>query len=77
MNVSGPFAPIKGIMEQKPKAKLTAKEKREISVAIDRVVSALPLEFRGNDPNLRRHMETVMEAMLNRKGRVSILNASI
>ncbi|KAI0357017.1 hypothetical protein OH77DRAFT_191124 [Trametes cingulata] len=41
--------------------KLSAKEKRERGLEMERLLSALPLEFRGNDPNLRRHMEMVVE----------------
>lgn len=51
------------------KPKLTAKEKKERSLLIDKVASALPLEFRGNDPNLRRHLESVVETFLNNTGR--------
>lgn len=56
-------------MKKKPKAKLSAKEKKERSMLADRVITTLPLEFRGSDPNLRRNMETVIEGMLNRQGR--------
>ncbi|KZT12608.1 uncharacterized protein LAESUDRAFT_640079 [Laetiporus sulphureus 93-53] len=63
---SGPSAkgPVK-----KGKPKLTAKERKQRSMLTDRVVSALPLEFRGNDPNLRRNVETVIEGFLDRPGR--------
>ncbi|KAI0372382.1 hypothetical protein BV20DRAFT_963957 [Pilatotrama ljubarskyi] len=47
------------------KPKMTAKEKRERGLEMERLLSALPLEFRGNDPNLRRHMETVVEKFLD------------
>lgn len=59
----------KGIMKKKQKTKLTAKEKKERGIAIDKVISVLPLEFRGNDPNLRRNMENVIEGMLDRENR--------
>lgn len=62
----------KSILKKKPTgrpAKLTAKEKRERGLAIDKIVSALPLEFRGNDPNLRRNVEQVIEGLLDRQGR--------
>ena len=36
---------------------------------VERVVSTLPLEFRGNDPNLRRQIELVVEGFLDREGR--------
>jgi DASH complex subunit DAM1 len=32
------------------KPKLTAKQKKERSIAIEKIISCLPLEFRGNDP---------------------------
>ncbi|KAG6898022.1 hypothetical protein C0992_007018 [Termitomyces sp. T32_za158] len=47
------------------KPKLSAKEKKERSLEIEKVISCLPLEFRGSDPNLRRSMETVIEGLLN------------
>ncbi|TFK34516.1 hypothetical protein BDQ12DRAFT_613537 [Crucibulum laeve] len=47
------------------KPKLTAKEKKERSIQIERIISCLPLEFRGSDPNLRRNMENVIEGLLN------------
>ncbi|KAH0579762.1 hypothetical protein H2248_002599 [Termitomyces sp. 'cryptogamus'] len=52
--------------KKKPgKPKLSAKEKKERSLEIERIISCLPLEFRGSDPNLRRSMETVIEGLLN------------
>lgn len=56
-------------MKKKGKPKLTAKEKKERSFMIDKVISVLPLEFRGNDPNLRRNMETVIEGLLDKEGK--------
>ncbi|KAF9568633.1 hypothetical protein CPC08DRAFT_702232 [Agrocybe pediades] len=47
-----------------PKAKLTAKEKKERSIEIEKIVSCLPLEFRGSDPTLRRNMESVIEGVM-------------
>ncbi|KAF5356887.1 hypothetical protein D9756_006731 [Leucocoprinus leucothites] len=46
------------------KPKMTAKERKERDLEIERIISALPLEFRGSDPTLRRHMETVIEGIL-------------
>jgi DASH complex subunit DAM1 len=43
---------------------LTAKEKKERSIEIERIVACLPLEFRGSDPSLRRNMETVIEGVM-------------
>lgn len=59
----------KGILKKKGKPKLTNKEKKERGFAVERIVSSLPLEFRGNDPNLRRHIEVVIEGFLDREGR--------
>ncbi|KAI0786309.1 hypothetical protein C8Q75DRAFT_721549 [Abortiporus biennis] len=59
----------KSILKKKGKTKLTAREKRERALAIDRVVSALPLEFRGNDPNLRQNMETIIEGFLEKESK--------
>lgn len=50
------------------KPKLTAKEKKERSIEIERIISCLPLEFRGSDPNLRRNMEGVIEGLMNAPG---------
>ncbi|EGO04007.1 hypothetical protein SERLA73DRAFT_175733 [Serpula lacrymans var. lacrymans S7.3] len=55
--------------KKKGKPKLTAKEKKERSLAMEKIISCLPLEFRGNDPNLRRNMETVIEGMMDSDGR--------
>ncbi|KAI0057124.1 hypothetical protein BV25DRAFT_1812878 [Artomyces pyxidatus] len=56
-------------VKKKGKPKLTAKEKKERSLAVDKTVSCLPLEFRGNDPVLRRNIETVIEALMDSGGR--------
>ncbi|TEB34252.1 hypothetical protein FA13DRAFT_1685574 [Coprinellus micaceus] len=47
------------------KPKMSAKEKKERGIEIDRVVSVLPLEFRGSDPGLRRNMEMVIDGLMN------------
>ncbi|KAG6820536.1 hypothetical protein H0H93_015707 [Arthromyces matolae] len=50
-NTSGPTAKPTGILKKKiGKAKLTAKEKKERSLEIEKIISCLPLEFRGSDP---------------------------
>ena len=69
--ISTASAPPKGILKKKTtgKPKLSNKEKKERAIAIERVVNSLPLEFRGNDPNLRRHIEFVIEGFLDREGR--------
>ncbi|TFK73398.1 hypothetical protein BDN72DRAFT_814659 [Pluteus cervinus] len=58
-----------GAPKKKGKAKLSAKEKKERSLEVERIVSCLPLEFRGSDPNLRRSMENVIEGLLDAPGR--------
>ncbi|KAH7887118.1 hypothetical protein F5I97DRAFT_1807400 [Phlebopus sp. FC_14] len=55
--------------KKKGKPKLSAKEKRERSLAIEKIILCLPLEFRGSDPNLRRNMESIVEAMMDSGGR--------
>ncbi|KAF9225687.1 hypothetical protein BS17DRAFT_777504 [Gyrodon lividus] len=55
--------------KKKGKPKLSAKEKKERSMAIEKIIACLPLEFRGNDPNLRRNMESIIEAMMDSEGR--------
>ncbi|KAH9974230.1 hypothetical protein BGW80DRAFT_1170598 [Lactifluus volemus] len=56
-------------VKKKGKPKLTPKEKKERSMAIDKVISSLPLEFRGSDPNLRRNVEMVIERLMDSNGR--------
>lgn len=63
-NASVPTA-RSGTKKKPGKPKLTAKEKKERSIEIEKVISCLPLEFRGSDPNLRRNMEGVIEGLLN------------
>ena len=38
-------------------------------MAIDKAVTSLPLEFRGNDPTLRKNVETVIETLMEANGR--------
>ncbi|KAJ2916783.1 hypothetical protein MD484_g3644, partial [Candolleomyces efflorescens] len=58
------------VPKKKPgaKPKLSAKERKERGMEIERVVSCLPLEFRGSDPSLRRNMETVIEGLMDAPG---------
>ncbi|KAL4072462.1 hypothetical protein V8B97DRAFT_368794 [Scleroderma yunnanense] len=55
--------------KKKVKPKLSAKEKKERSMTIEKLISCLPLEFRGSDANLRRNMESIIEAMMDSEGR--------
>ncbi|KIL64144.1 hypothetical protein M378DRAFT_127069 [Amanita muscaria Koide BX008] len=57
---SGPLAKKKG---RKPK--LTAKEKKERGIELERIIMSLPLEFRGSEPALRRNMELVIEGLMD------------
>ncbi|KAF5375234.1 hypothetical protein D9758_000514 [Tetrapyrgos nigripes] len=45
------------------KPKMTAKEKKERGMELEKVISNLPLEFRGSEPTLRKHMESVIEGI--------------
>ncbi|KAG1720748.1 hypothetical protein EDB19DRAFT_1917761 [Suillus lakei] len=58
-----------GISKKKVKPKLTAKEKKERSLSLEKIVTSLPLEFQGSDPGLRRNMESVIEFMMDSDGR--------
>ncbi|KAJ7597164.1 hypothetical protein C8J56DRAFT_851171 [Mycena floridula] len=53
---------------KKKKAKgkqMTAKEKKERSIEIEKIIAGLPLEFRGSDPNLHRNMESVIQNLMD------------
>ncbi|KAI0289974.1 DASH complex subunit Dam1-domain-containing protein [Russula brevipes] len=56
-------------VKKKGKPRLTPKEKKERSIAIEKVTSALPLEFRGSDPTLRRNIEMVIGRLMDSDGR--------
>ncbi|KAF8480066.1 DASH complex subunit Dam1-domain-containing protein [Russula ochroleuca] len=56
-------------VKKKGKPRLTPKEKKERSMAIDKVILSLPLEFRGKDPTMRRNMEMVVEHLMCSDGR--------
>ncbi|KII87910.1 hypothetical protein PLICRDRAFT_92792 [Plicaturopsis crispa FD-325 SS-3] len=61
---------VKKVVKKKgAKPKLSAKEKKERNIAIENAVSSLPLEFRGNDPNLRRNIEMVIESLMDNAGK--------
>ncbi|KAI0696081.1 DASH complex subunit Dam1-domain-containing protein [Cytidiella melzeri] len=59
----------KSISKKKGKPKLSNKEKKDRAMEVERMVSSLPLEFRGSDPALRRHIEMVIEGFFDREGR--------
>ncbi|KAJ7212307.1 DASH complex subunit Dam1-domain-containing protein [Mycena pura] len=66
-NASIPSA--KPVKKKPGKPKLTAKDKKERSIEIEKIILCLPLEFRGSDPTLRRHMEMVIEGFFNAPNR--------
>ena len=60
---------MKTVVKKKgPKPKMTAREKRERGLELEKILAALPLEFRGDDPNLRRQVESVIEKFLDNPG---------
>ena len=69
---ANPAPPAKqkpGVVKKKgAKPKMTAKEKRERGLELERILAALPLEFRGDDPTLRQHVEMVIEKFLDNPG---------
>jgi DASH complex subunit DAM1 len=71
-SLGGPKATVPislgGLKKKAAKPKLSAKERKERGMAIESVVSSLPLEFRGNDPSLRKNMETVIEHLMDKEG---------
>ncbi|KDQ19068.1 hypothetical protein BOTBODRAFT_28563 [Botryobasidium botryosum FD-172 SS1] len=61
-------APQKGKGKAPAKKGLTAKEKKERGLKIARVIDALPLEFRGSDPDLRYSLETIIAGLMESPG---------
>jgi len=53
------------VVKKVVKKKLTAKERRERGLEIEKVVNSLPLEFRGSDHTLRTQIEMVIEALMD------------
>jgi len=47
------------------KANLTARQRKERDAAVEEVVQRLPIEFRGNDPELRKSAEGVILALMD------------
>ncbi|CAE6479387.1 unnamed protein product [Rhizoctonia solani] len=47
------------------KPKMTAKEKKERAIAVEKVINALPLEYRGSEPRLRDHMEAIINKLMD------------
>jgi len=65
--------PVGILKKKKAKPKMTAKERKERNLAIDKTVSSLPLEFRGQDPTLRRNLESVIETLMDNPNGLEIL----
>ncbi|KAI6116364.1 hypothetical protein F5141DRAFT_1102845, partial [Pisolithus sp. B1] len=51
--------------KKKAKPKLSGKEKKGRL----KLISCLPLKFRGSDPKLRHSMESIIEALMDNEGR--------
>ncbi|KAK7465332.1 DASH complex subunit dam1 [Stygiomarasmius scandens] len=61
-STTGAKPTVKKVVKGK-KPKMTAKEKRERGLELEKVICNLPLEFRGSDPTLRKHIESVIEGI--------------
>ncbi|KAI6127515.1 hypothetical protein EDD17DRAFT_1211709 [Pisolithus thermaeus] len=77
--------PTKTKKKAKPKLSAKEKKERLVSkllvelfwrsvvtrekILIEKLISCLPLEFRGSDPNLRRSMESIIEGLMDSEGR--------
>ncbi|ESK96200.1 hypothetical protein Moror_7190 [Moniliophthora roreri MCA 2997] len=61
------IAPAKKVVKGK-KPKMTAKERKERNMELEKIVSYLPLEFRGSDPGLRRNLDAVVEGLMDAPG---------
>ncbi|KAG9126752.1 hypothetical protein FRC07_002087 [Ceratobasidium sp. 392] len=48
------------------KPKMTAKEKKERNGAVDKIINALPLEYRGSEPPTFQRLRENMEAIINK-----------
>ncbi|KAK7058612.1 DASH complex subunit dam1 [Paramarasmius palmivorus] len=64
---AGKAAPAKKVVKGK-KPKMTAKERKERNMELEKIVSYLPLEFRGSDPGLRRNLDAVVEGLMDAPG---------
>lgn len=47
------------------KPKMSVKEKKERSLAIEKIINLLPLEYRGSEPRLRENMETIINKLMD------------
>ncbi|KAG8937259.1 hypothetical protein FRC03_006747 [Tulasnella sp. 419] len=54
------------------KIKMTAKEKKQQDLKIDRIIQLLPIEFRGSDLDLRKAMEGVVARLIESEGGLRI-----
>ncbi|KAG8766364.1 hypothetical protein FRC12_006924, partial [Ceratobasidium sp. 428] len=62
-NAQSSASAVKGKPGAKPK--MTAKEKKERNSAVDKIINALPLEYRGSEPRLRENMETIINKLMD------------
>ncbi|KAI9463973.1 hypothetical protein BJY52DRAFT_1184386 [Lactarius psammicola] len=58
-----------GKVKKKGKPKLTPKERKERKIAIDQIITLLPLEFRETNTSLRRNVEMVIERLMDSEGK--------
>ncbi|KAG8833497.1 hypothetical protein FRC17_010609 [Serendipita sp. 399] len=65
--VANPKAPAKRTAVAPKAGTMTNKMKKERMAAIEAVVNMLPLEYRGNDPSLRKIAEGVINALMEAK----------
>ncbi|KAG8709697.1 hypothetical protein FRC09_000515 [Ceratobasidium sp. 395] len=63
LNAQSSASAAKGKPGAKPK--MTAKEKKERNSAVDKIINALPLEYRGSEPRLRENMETIINKLMD------------
>ncbi|KAK1218707.1 DASH complex subunit dam1 [Marasmius sp. AFHP31] len=61
----------KGPVKGGKKPKMTAKERKERNLELEKIVSYLPLEFRGSDPGLRRNLDAVVEGLMDAPGQTA------
>ncbi|KAL0580693.1 DASH complex subunit dam1 [Marasmius crinis-equi] len=61
----------KGPVKGGKKPKMTAKERKERNLELEKIVGYLPLEFRGSDPGLRRNLDAVVEGLMDAPGQTA------
>ncbi|KAG7099814.1 hypothetical protein E1B28_001625 [Marasmius oreades] len=61
----------KGPVKGGKKPKMTAKERKERNLELEKIASCLPLEFRGSEPSLRRNLDAVVEGLMDAPGQTA------